>query len=168
MPRYGHGSMCAYALEEAAQVEVKKSRKRVVLTPEEREEKKRMVAARKEARDKKKAWDASLASEGRVLTFAMGTRVLLKSDAQRAFSLTPKEMRSLPYQTFACSPKTIYSLDSLRQLATRKRAALGEEKFNCDALAAMTRDPRYTMTIYGTRLTHLQGRPDKYDRMGCR
>ncbi|EIN12428.1 hypothetical protein PUNSTDRAFT_124289 [Punctularia strigosozonata HHB-11173 SS5] len=191
MPRYGRRPMCAYAREEAAPVKLKKPRVKVVLTPEEKEEKKLLAATRKEMREKKKVWEEGLASEGRRVTYAIGTKVLFKSDAQRSFGLTPKEILSLPHQAFAGSSKTVYSLDSLKQLAERKRAALGPENFDYDArsimdaaggsmtdigltsmltgngvLATMKGEPRYTMTINGTRLTHLNGRPDKYDRMG--
>ncbi|KAI0642271.1 hypothetical protein C8Q79DRAFT_1013561 [Trametes meyenii] len=77
-----------------------------------------MKTAKEEWEKTLTAWDGP--SDFKWLTDTLG---MYKSDAKTAFGLTERDMATLEHESIQSSPKTFFSLASVRKLATAKFAA---------------------------------------------
>ncbi|TFY55187.1 hypothetical protein EVJ58_g8406 [Rhodofomes roseus] len=154
---------CAFAEPDVPKI--KKARAAPVKsTPEEKEEKKALAKARAAVREKKKQWEATLkpwvSRESRGVQFALGTKAQFRSDAKKAFRVTDAELETIPFMGFASS-KIIYRLTDCKQLADRKRAALGSDAFDYPARAIMEcTDPKERILLYASGYGTIMGDPD--------
>ncbi|KAJ3496826.1 hypothetical protein NLJ89_g10430 [Agrocybe chaxingu] len=114
---------CAYADPPPAKPRQAKPKK--VLTEEEKAEAKVLKEARKKVRDAKNAWEASLVSwtSKGDFRFPIGTMAMYKSDAKSSYSLSEKEILTLPHESIPGSSKTFVSQADTKALAQRKFAA---------------------------------------------
>ncbi|EJD41404.1 hypothetical protein AURDEDRAFT_127128 [Auricularia subglabra TFB-10046 SS5] len=109
---------CAFASPEPAAKKPRAPKK--VLSPEEK-------AANALTRDKKKAWEATLAPapENDSIVWPKGTVGMFPNDAKTAFKLTPKEIATLRREHVQNSRKSFVRLADVEDLARRKHIALG-------------------------------------------
>nr|GAT45268.1 predicted protein [Mycena chlorophos] len=104
------------------------NRPKPVLTPEERVAAKEKRAANKVIREARKVWEATLVPwvpGATAFRHKEGTHVMFKTDALKLFSLTEKEIATLPREvaSAAWGDKHFFALKSVRELHQRKLAA---------------------------------------------
>ncbi|KAI0675840.1 hypothetical protein C8Q78DRAFT_988330 [Trametes maxima] len=133
MPRaYRSRFRCAYA-DPPVPKRRPAVKKRSEMTQDEKDEADAKGLARKELKTAKEEWEKNLASWNGPSDFKWPTNTLgmYKSDAKTAFGLTDRDMAALQHESIQASPKTFFSLASVRKLAADKfqAGALPFEQF---------------------------------------
>ncbi|KAI5120073.1 hypothetical protein M0805_002634 [Coniferiporia weirii] len=121
MPAYRRQKLSCASLETSPKP--KRQRKpRKEMTEEEKEEAELLRLERKVKKEAKARWEASLPQPWvpvRDFCWPAGTLGMYKSDAERTYDLTDKDLSTLRYESIQGSPKTFFSHRHVKQLALR-------------------------------------------------